>query len=182
MPLRSPVPSRAAMLTGSAGDPFLGALIGGLGAIGRKLIPLAVRGIGRIFRGKPKPTPRIPGGGLTTGVLATRPESRSAAISRIGSSILRGGVTGLSAAAIGSQLIDVARAPAGMTRAEAIAAGLAPKRRRMNVLNPKALRRATRRLSGFNRMAKKTQKELAKLAPPRARRHVHDHHRDHHHK
>ncbi len=45
-----------------------------------------------------------------------------------------------------------------------------PKRRRMNVLNPKALRRSTRRLAGFNREAKKVQRELAKLAPPRSRR------------
>ena len=35
--------------------------------------------------------------------------------------------------------------------------------RRMNALNPRALRRATRRLSSFNTMARKTQKELKKI-------------------
>ena len=39
----------------------------------------------------------------------------------------------------------------------------------MNPLNPKALRRATRRLTSFNKISKKTAAELAKLAPPRRR-------------
>lgn len=41
--------------------------------------------------------------------------------------------------------------------------GKCVRNRRMNALNPKALRRSTRRLSSFNRMAKNTQKELRKL-------------------
>jgi len=41
--------------------------------------------------------------------------------------------------------------------------GKCVRNRRMNSLNPKALRRSTRRLSSFNRMAKNTQKELRKL-------------------
>jgi len=50
------------------------------------------------------------------------------------------------------------------------------KRRRMNVLNVKALRRSTRRLAGFNREAKKVEKELRKLAPPARRRTPSHHH------
>jgi len=41
--------------------------------------------------------------------------------------------------------------------------GKCVRNRRMNALNPKALRRSTRRLSSFNRMAKNTQRELRKL-------------------
>lgn len=44
------------------------------------------------------------------------------------------------------------------------------KRRRMNPLNVKALRRSTRRLAAFQREAKKVEKELRKLAPPARRR------------
>lgn len=44
------------------------------------------------------------------------------------------------------------------------------KRRRMNPLNPKALSRATRRLSGFTRRVKAVEKQLRKLAPPSRRR------------
>ncbi len=43
----------------------------------------------------------------------------------------------------------------------------ARRRRRMNPLNVKALRRSTRRLASFQREAKKVEKELRKLAPPR---------------
>ncbi len=50
------------------------------------------------------------------------------------------------------------------------------KRRRMNVLNVKALRRSTRRLAGFQREAKKVEKELRKLAPASRRRSVPHHH------
>lgn len=41
--------------------------------------------------------------------------------------------------------------------------GKCVRNRRMNALNPRALRRSTRRLASFNRMAKNTQKELRKL-------------------
>lgn len=44
------------------------------------------------------------------------------------------------------------------TRATAAAAGEAPKRRRMNVTNDKALRRAIRRQAGFVKLAKKALK------------------------
>lgn len=39
--------------------------------------------------------------------------------------------------------------------------------RRMNPLNPKALRRATRRLAGFHTFALSTERELRRLAPAR---------------
>jgi len=45
--------------------------------------------------------------------------------------------------------------------------GAAPKRRRMNPLNVKAVRRSTRRLAAFQREAKKVEKQLRKIAPQR---------------
>jgi len=50
------------------------------------------------------------------------------------------------------------------------------KRRRMDPLNVKALRRSTRRLAAFQREAKKVEKELRKLAPPARRRSSSAHH------
>lgn len=41
--------------------------------------------------------------------------------------------------------------------------GLCVKNRRMNALNPRALKRATKRLSSFDRMARNAKKELKKL-------------------
>ncbi len=41
--------------------------------------------------------------------------------------------------------------------------------RRMNALNPRALSRATRRLTSFNKTIARTQKALRRLAPPRRR-------------
>lgn len=43
-------------------------------------------------------------------------------------------------------------------------------RRRMNVLNPRALSRSTRRLAGFQKRASKVEKVLRRLAPPSRRR------------
>jgi hypothetical protein len=45
-----------------------------------------------------------------------------------------------------------------------------PRPRRMNPLNPHALRRATRRLAGFQKFQRRTEKVLRRLAPPQHRR------------
>lgn len=55
-------------------------------------------------------------------------------------------------------------------------------RRRMNVLNPRALSRSTRRLAGFQKRATKVEKVLRRLAPPSRRRAAPpSHHHGHHH-
>lgn len=75
-------------------------------------------------------------------------------------------------------LLNIGVIAATMTAAEALNAAFnwwlgngqpRPRPRHMNPLNPKALRRATRRLASFNNFAKDTQRELARLAPPRRR-------------
>ncbi len=55
------------------------------------------------------------------------------------------------------------------TRKPTLGRDICAKKPRMNPLNPRALVRATRRLASFNKFAKKTSRELAKLAPPRRR-------------
>jgi len=169
------VPMSRAQLQGLAvGDPFLGILTRALGAVGR----LAGRalGIGRAA---------APAAAATTTAVAVRtpgiigaaavggPLGSSGTLRRVlGSIATQAGVAGLIAGGVSA-----------VATARAMAPGEERKRRRMNPLNPKALRRATRRLSSFNKFAVKTQKELAKLAPPRRRAAPRDHHHhdDHHH-
>jgi len=59
--------------------------------------------------------------------------------------------------------------------------GTRRRRRRMNPCNPKALRRAVRRLSMYHKQNKKIEAQLRKLAPRPARRRAPAHHHDHHH-
>jgi len=47
--------------------------------------------------------------------------------------------------------------------------GTCAKRRSMNMLNPHALKRAARRLAGFNSFAQKTEKELSKIVRSKTR-------------
>ena len=145
--------SRTRMLKMQTGDPFLGlSVLGGL--IGK--------GVGALFRRGAK---------RVSNVLASRSLPRTAGIirSRTGGLIRQHGGrilrTGAGAAGAGLAFEGgrrLIRGPGG----ELIEA---PRRRRMNPCNVKALRRATRRLSSFNKMATKTQRELAKLAPSRRR-------------
>lgn len=175
---RRMVPLTRAQLQGMAvGDPFFGILGRALGAIGK----LAGRALGIGGRAAPAATTTAVARVARTAPIvrpAGGPLGSSGTLGRVLGSIATGG---LAAGALGGLLGGgaemVTRGVAGF-----LGPGEAPRRRRMNPLNPKALRRATRRLSSFNKFAVKTQKELAKLAPPRRRaapRH-HDHH-DHHH-
>ncbi len=184
MPLPSPVPSRAALIANMQGDPFLGALIPALGGLVAKVAPKVGSFFAGLFRGGKGAAAAAAGAGTRAASVGARvsaapgrPASRAAMIAqvkRIGGTLLPAVGAGAAAAAAGAGL-QFALGPDGEL--------IRPRRRRMNPLNPKALRRATRRLSSFNKMAKKTQSELAKLAPPRARRAPgrHHHHDDHHH-
>ncbi len=175
---RRMMPLSRAQLQGMAvGDPFFGILGRALGAIGK----LAGRALG--IGGRAAPAARTAG----TAVAVRTPPIVRPAGGPLGSSGTLGrvlgaiGTGGLAAGALGG-ILGVGSEMAVRGVAGFLGPGEAPRRRRMNPLNPKALRRATRRLSSFNKFAVKTQKELAKLAPPRRRapapRH-HDHH-DHH--
>jgi len=125
------------------GDPFLGGIIRGIGRVAGGFIsggPLgAVGGLVGALRGGP-PT-QIQARRLPPAAMF--PQFQQQPVSRRGSP----------------------RLPAG--RPASRLPGDAPRRRRMNPLNVKALRRSTRRLAGFQREAKKVEKQLRKIAPQR---------------
>jgi hypothetical protein len=129
------------------GDPFLGALAG---AAARKVGGLALRAL----RGTGAKTV---GGGLArvaTGAAAAVPIVQAAG------SLIPGRATGQMPISLGPIGIDpMAALPGGRPL---FAFGKA-KRRKMNPLNPKALRRALRRSEGFEKFAARTVNSLYKV-------------------
>ncbi len=126
------------------GDPFLGGLIKGIGRVAGGVLGVA----GGLLPG--------PIGGIARGlgtllVPKRRPPPALQVLQQP-----RGGIPGFPVSAAPPRPAGKARMP-----------GVAPRRRRMNPLNVKALRRSTRRLAGFQREAKKVEKQLRKIAPQR---------------
>lgn len=153
------MPSRTAMvLAGARGDPIFGALA----RIGARFLGPAIKGIGRLIRGQSKTALvlRSPGTGR---LITTRASARGVArfrgrATRVARAV--GAAAGLGAVfEAGGQLFDAVTGEP-----------VDKKRKRMNVLNPRALSRATRRLAGFNRRSKSVEKQLRKLCPPSRRR------------
>jgi len=121
--------------------------------------------------GPPKPGSFV-GTGVGTGMVPSRTDLVN---------IARGGGTGLSARKGGvADVINVGRSlltgrPIGLggtrqleslsQRDRSMLEGGRRRYRHMNVLNAKALGRATRRLAGFHKFAQATETELRKLAP-----------------
>jgi hypothetical protein len=117
------------------GDPFLGAIALGAKAIGGKLVAKAGRWVGR----------------QTVGGLIGKGAATAATGVVIGKATKAGGVT-ISPSDImpgGEPFIEFGR-------------GGRRKYRKMNPLNPKALRRALRRAEGFEKFAKRTMSGLYK--------------------
>jgi len=153
---------------GSQGDPFLGALIRGAGALIGKGIR-AVRGVGR---------KALPGGSVAeTAMVATGAGAVGAAApGAIGEFF--GGAKRLLGVNGGGQYVENA---AGCPTAKIVEVRehqrlipIDPRtgkpRRRINVLNVSALSRATRRLGGFQKRAKRVEAQLSKIAPRRRTR------------
>jgi len=154
------MPSRTAMvlagrrgaLQGAQGDPIFGLIARGLTRIARPI----VRGVRTLIRNRSKTSMVLGGGG---GAIATRGGSV------LGTRTARAARAAASAAGLGAVFT------AGGVLVDAITGEpVEKKRRRMNVLNPKALSRSTRRLAGFNRRSKAVEKQLRKLCPPSRRR------------
>ncbi len=73
---------------------------------------------------------------------------------------------------IGGRCVTSPPAPRGMRAvwtADGVFCGWARKRRRMNVLNPRALTRALRRIEGYSKVNKRVEKSLRRVSPPRRR-------------
>lgn len=132
----------------------IGGVLGGLAKSG------VVRGtLGKIFGGgarKAKQLP-LPGMGAKGGLPAIRglKPKQLKRLQRLG---------GAAAAGIGGGLL--------IDAAGNLIAGddARPKRRRMNYCNDKALRRALRRIEGYDRQRKRVDKALRKACPPQRRR------------
>ena len=148
--------SRRASLHGAQGDPIFGMLARGFTKLARPIF----RGVGRIIRGRSK-TSMVLARSPATGKLVRVPRgqvlgSKAGRLARAGAAAVAAG--GLFE--IGGQIIDA-------ITGEVVGPA---KKKRMNVLNPRALSRATRRLAGFNRRSKSVEKQLRKLCPPSRRR------------
>jgi len=141
------MPYGRSRLTASAqlGDPFLGGIIRGIGrAAGGFLRGGPLGALGAIITPQIRtPVSAIPGSG-TQFIGPPRPTAlRQPPRPAPGSFNIMGAAGALPGRPVGQR------------------------RRRMNPLNVKALRRSTRRLAGFQREAKKVEKQLRKIAPQR---------------
>lgn len=195
------MPSRTALVFQSRGDPGIlsvfkkigkgiagfvtggpvGALQGIIGGSGTKTKQVLNTVAGQIPRGVP--APQIKGAAFATGARAAGAAAAVGATAiarRIVPKLAAGGLP----AKAGKILAGGALFELGGFIFDAITGeNLGRKKiRRMNVLNPRALSRATRRLSGFNKRSRNVEKQLRKLAPPARRRAAHHdvHHHGHH--
>ena len=169
MPLQYSSPRRqlqaaVARAYGSQGDPFLGSLIRGAFTVGKALVKKFA---------KPKLLPAgFPGGvvgpaigGAAGGAIINQFPVRE--VFRRGGELLgmdtRGGgqIVENAAGCPTAKVIDVA----AHQRTIPIDPRTGRPRRRINVLNVSALSRATRRLGGFQKRAKRVEAQLSKIAP-----------------
>lgn len=170
MPLQYSSPRRqlqaaVARAYGSQGDPFLGSLIRGAFTVGKALVKkFATKAPTGII---PYPTGLIGGavGGAAGGALMRRGIPQE--VFRQGKELL-----GLDTRREGQYVENAAGCPTSKVidvQAHQRLIPIDPRtgrpRRRINVLNVSALSRATRRLGGFQKRAKRVEAQLSKIAP-----------------
>jgi len=169
MPLRYSSPRRelqamAVRAYGSQGDPFLGSLIRGAFTVGKALVKKFA---------KPKALPAYTGivgpavGGAVGGAIV--PQIPVGEIWQKSKRLLGVDTNGTQQ---GQVLTNAAGCPTGKVidvQAHQRVIPIDPRtgrpRRRINVLNVSALSRATRRLGGFQKRAKRVEAQLSKIAP-----------------
>lgn len=123
------------------GDPGLFGSIGkAIGGIIKTVAPIALPGVGGVVGGI---AGSILGGTKSTSLVpassGSLPVIRTPGLRGFTQRLLPGGATGYEVAGFG-------------------------KRRRMNVANPKALRRALRRVSGFGKLARRARRDIGRAA------------------
>jgi len=174
------MPSRTALVLANQGDPIFGAIARGLFRGARGIIR-GVRGIitrGRetaiAVRGSTEVARRV---GQVTTIARSRPARVLAGLAATGGAAAIGVRLGTPAgAAAGFQVQDgfvigAGGCPTGKVVEVAAHQRIIPldrfgrPRRRIDVLNTKALSRATRRLGGFQKRARRVEKQLARIAP-----------------
>lgn len=148
------------------GDPFFAAgLLRGALTLGK-----AVLGLGGARAVGPTATAAASAGARIGTILRT---TRTAIPATVVSGVATrmGGIAGRAAkvVAAGAGFELGARGLRRVLGGEAVEAGIARRHRRINPLNPKALRRAVRRLSGFHHAKVSVERSLRHLAPSPAR-------------
>jgi len=153
---------------GSQGDPFIGSLIRGAGALISRGVR-AVRGAGR------KALPA--GGAAETAAIATGAGAVGATAPSAIGEFFTGAKKLLGVNGGGQYVENAAGCPTAKIvevrehqRLIPIDPRTGKPRRRINVLNVSALSRATRRLGGFQKRAKRVESQLSKIAPRRRTR------------
>jgi len=195
------VPSRTAMVLGSRGDPGLFSVLKRVGRAAARIGSFITGGVAAAAPGAVAAvvpgnsgtrTARVTQIGLSNGRVASRATPQLARASFIPSIGAAGAVAGRVLARVspatvrgaGKILAGGALFELGGLIFDAVTGEFVEKKkvRRMNVLNPRALSRATRRLSGFNKRSKNVEKQLRRLAPAARRRSTVSHfdHHDHH--
>lgn len=176
------MPSRTAIVLANRGDPFFGALA--------RLAFKGVKGIGRLIGGGKQAAgtaiAKIPPGGAISKVVTAGTAIAKSKTARVAVGV----ATTVGAAAVGARLGapagvagalarsgDFLISPTGCPVAKIIEVSAHERlmpidrfgraRRRVNVLNVKALSRATRRLVGFQKRARRVERSLSRLAPKR---------------
>jgi len=173
------MPSKTALVLASRGDPIFGALA--------RLAVRGVRGLVRTVRGAVSGTVKQIEGAVA-GPGARKAIAAGTAIAKSKTArVVAGTATTVGAAAVGTRLarqdgippftvegeflVGPTGCPTGKIVEVAAHQRVIPidrfgrPRRRINVLNTKALSRATRRLGGFQKRARKVERMLSKIAP-----------------
>ena len=175
------MPSKTALVLANQGDPIFGAIAGLI----RGGIRVA-RGVTRAIRGG-RSTAAAVGTAIArspqTGAIVRVARSRVARVAAeaVGFGAIAGGASIATRRAIGERIpgIDVQgefiSGPTGCPTGKVVNVAAHQRiipldrfgrpRRRIDVLNTKALSRATRRLGGFQKRARRVEKQLARIAP-----------------
>jgi len=173
-------PSRTALALASRGDPIFGA-IGRLLARGvRGVVGIAKRAVGKRVKvaveGAQTALAKIPGAGAVTAVAKSKPARVIAEVAGTGGVAFVAGRAG-ARRALGPVSVEgeFAFGPSGCPTGKVVQVAAHTRiipidrfgnpRRRINVLNVRALGRATRRLGGFQKRARRVEKQLARIAP-----------------
>jgi len=175
------MPSRTALVLASQGDPIFG-------AIARRLIKPIIRGATSIVR-TVKGTLQTVLGSTSTGIVRSpqtgqlvRVAAKSKVARVLAEGVALGAVAGGTSIAVRSRFdpsfpgrvdprLGTEGCPTGKVVEVAAHQRIIPldrfgrPRRRIDVLNTKALARATRRLGGFQKRARRVEKQLARIAP-----------------
>ena len=172
------MPSRTALVLANRGDPIFGAiarrLAGPLIRIGRSLVGSAraaiqtVRGTVQTISGSQAIARR---GTQAVTIARSRTARVIAGTALTGGTAFVAGRSGARSALEGEVVFGEGGCPTGKIVNVAAHQRVIPldrfgrPRRRIDVLNTKALSRATRRLGGFQKKARRVEKQLARIAP-----------------